>query len=216
MGFILGFWLRFNQNRHVRKVTGSKITACTFISSPSPSDSFIHTRLTLDPCPPVYATLSISYCAIQVIFLAAAWQANYGAGRLLEAFVQESAASPFGDGRLQYSYLDYKIDPSPQLRLCPGGISSADHGANCPVIWPKPSNTTNTTSQRGKRADSATVTFYPATGTLDVAPYDGLTVNGTKPKTTITLSSDCVQAIKWPYHQYVNCNRLSCMPLILL
>ena len=87
-------------------------------------------ELTLDPCSPVYATLSISYCAIQVIFLAAAWQANYGAGRQLEAFVLESATSPLGDGTLQYSYLDYKVNPAPQLRLCPGGISRADHGAN--------------------------------------------------------------------------------------
>ena len=34
MGFILDFWLRFNQNRHARKITGSKITACVSLLVP--------------------------------------------------------------------------------------------------------------------------------------------------------------------------------------
>jgi hypothetical protein len=164
---VLDFWVRFNQNRHVRKVTGSKIT--TF-----------------------YAVLSICYCAIQVVFLAASWQVNHGAGRQLEVLVEIS-----GNGAKEYSYLDYKSG-SPQLRLCPGGISTADHGEACPVIWPPKSS--NETSPRIKRADSQALTFFPSNGTLDVPPYDGLTFNRSKPTSTITLGPECVQAIKWPYH----------------
>lgn len=46
MGFILDCWLRFNQNRHVRKITGSKITACTFLFTlhPRPRPPPIHSH----------------------------------------------------------------------------------------------------------------------------------------------------------------------------
>jgi hypothetical protein len=145
--------------------------------------------------------LSICYCAIQVVFLAASWQVNHGAGRQLEVLVEIS-----GNGAKEYSYLDYKSG-SPQLRLCPGGISTADHGEACPVIWPPKSS--NETSPRIKRADSQALTFFPSNGTLDVPPYDGLTFNRSKPTSTITLGPECVQAIKWPYHQYVHHNLLS-------
>jgi len=127
--------------------------------------------------------------------------------------VQMSAAA--GDGTQQYSYLDFKGSTSPQLRLCPGGIPGADHGPNCKVIWPKTSNVTSNSTPL-KPADSTVLTFFPANGTLEVPPYDGLTLNGDEPKSTITLGSDCVQAIKWPYHQYVNSHNLLLSILIFL
>jgi hypothetical protein len=190
------------------KLLGRKLPPVRFVSF------FVltHHHLLSIVAPPVYAALAIGYCAIQVIFLSATWQVNHSAGRQIEVMVQHSVDA--GDGTRQYSYLDYRGSFT-QLRLCPRGISAADHGRNCPVIWPKPSNATSPSTPR-KRTESTAVTFFPATGTLDVPPYDGLTLNGVKPSSTVTLSPDCVQAIKWPYHQYVNHNLLSYILLIFL
>jgi hypothetical protein len=161
MGFIIDLWLRFNQNRHVRKVTGSKITA-------------------------FYAALSITYSAIQVIFLAASWQVNHGAGDQVEVMVLAS-----GNGTKEFSYLDYSSG-SPQLRLCPGGISHANTVFECPVVWPLDA----TPAATGQ--DSIALT-YPSP--LDISPYEGLMVDGNPPTSSIiTLDPDCVQSIKWVYH----------------
>ena len=54
MGVILDFWVRINQNRHVRKVTGSRITAGTVLLL---SDSLTITSSPLLPsrlCRPLY------------------------------------------------------------------------------------------------------------------------------------------------------------------
>lgn len=58
MGFILDLWLRFNQNRHVRKVTGSKVTACMY---PLRSD-----RLSLPPI----ATLTLQSTPLSLLLTA--------------------------------------------------------------------------------------------------------------------------------------------------
>ena len=198
MGVVLDLWIRFNRNRHVRKVTGSKITGCTFalrlpVSPRRPPSSPTGPTLTLDCYPPVYAALSISYAAIQVIFLAASWQVNHGAGRQFEVMVDKS-----GNGRQEFSFIDYRTG-SRQLRLCPGGISHARSGDFCPVIWPKPAP-----SNHPARGESVALTFFPNSGALEISPYDGLTVDNVQPESSITLDPDCVQAIKWPYDQYVS------------
>lgn len=96
-----------------------------------------------------------------------------------------------GNGANEYSYLDYSSG-SPQLRLCPGGISRANTPFECPVIWPP---------QDPASQDGVALTIPLP---LDISPYDGLIVNGTEPSSLITLDPDCVQGIKWVYHQYVN------------
>jgi hypothetical protein len=170
-------------------------------------------RLTLHRHPPVYAALSICYCAIQIIFLAATWQVNHGAGRRLEFMVETT-----GNGTKEFTFLDYDTG-SPQLRLCADGISTVKSKDDCPVIWPKVASSGASPAPAGdltRRGDDITITFFPDNGTLDVTPYDGLKVNGNTPTSTVTLHQDCVQALKWPYEQCVNDNFLPSILLIVL
>ena len=126
-----------------------------------------------------------------------------------------------GNGTKEFTYLDYGSG-SPQLRLCPGGMADDLTDETCPVIWPKmnssgvPAAPSGAAGVLGKRDNDISLKFYPESGTLDVSPYIGLTVDGIEPTSAVTLNQDCLQAIKWPYDQYVNDGFLLSMLLIVL
>jgi len=106
---LLALWHRINQNRHVRKVTGTKITA-------------------------FYAALTFSYCFIQVIFLVSAWDVGHTAVIRFRAVVQEVEPN-LGDRPRDFITIE-STGEGRKLWLCPGISESADLEGRCQVVFP--------------------------------------------------------------------------------
>lgn len=188
-------WDQLTQNRHVKKVVGTNITA-------------------------LYSALSIAYFFTQILVLISVLDANRSAGRSLESFLNKGHVSTSND----FAHLD-SFNGGVRLQICDGISKASQIGQcpvvfpvenmRTPI---RASEANSVISQYVKRGDDD-LTLVPVFDE-DSNLTGFMILDAARPGEVISIPPVCLQALEWPYQRLIQNRRVdvtvACFQVFLL
>jgi len=174
-------WDNATQNKHVKKVIGTNITA-------------------------LYSALAIAYFFTQILVLISVLDANHSAGSSLEIMLNKAHVSTSSD----FAYLDNTahlricqegISKSSPMEQCP--VIFPVTNMNIPV--PASSANLVAASQYVKR-DEDTITLVPVFDNANLTAF--MVLDSERPGEVVSLPPVCLQAMGWPYQHLIQNRRV--------